>query len=213
MQDAAERIDRFRAAVAGEGIAAPGGHARGRGGLLPITPYAPGLGDRIWYGAGGIDSARIVGERGMTLMSSTLVLEATGEPLGTVQARQIRAYREARAAAGHDGPGRVSVSRSVMPVVDEESRRYFGGILARDLMGANQDQIGVIDNSRATFGRTYVGEPDRIADELARDEAVAEADTLLVTIPNQLGAEFNARTFAVLAREIAPALRREAVAA
>jgi alkanesulfonate monooxygenase SsuD/methylene tetrahydromethanopterin reductase-like flavin-dependent oxidoreductase (luciferase family) len=213
VEDAAERIERFRAAIAGEGIAEPGSHARRHGGLLPITPYAPGLGDRIWYGAGGIDSARIVGERGMNLMSSTLVLEATGEPLGTVQARQIRAYREARSAAGHEGPGRVSVSRSIMPVVDEASRRYFGGILARDLMGANQDQIGVIDNSRATFGRTYVGEPDRIADELARDEAVAEADTLLVTIPNQLGAEFNAGTFEVLARDIAPALRRETVAA
>ena len=33
--------------------------------------------------------------------------------------------------------------------------------------------------------------------ELAQDEAIAEADTLLLTVPNQLGVEYNAHVIEV----------------
>src|SRR5690606_34854185 len=125
--------------------------------------------DRIWYGAGNTESARKVGELGMHLMSSTLVLEATGEPLDVLQTRQIEAFRESWAAAGHTGEPRVSVSRSIMPIVDDHSRLYFGPYLEKERIGGNRDQIGEIDNTVGTFGKTYVGEPDKIIDELRAD--------------------------------------------
>ncbi|WP_062304229.1 LLM class flavin-dependent oxidoreductase [Demequina subtropica] len=200
MEDAASRIEAFREAITGAGIAEPGPRAHVRQGeLLPLTPHSPGLSERIWYGAGGIDSARRTGELGMHLMSSTLVLEATGEPLGVVQARQIEAFRAAWRDAGHEGHPRVSVSRSVMPIVDDLTNTYFHPYLERDLMGANRDQIGEIDNTVSTFGKTYVGGLDKLERELREDEAVMTADTLLVTIPNQLGADFNHTTFVALA--------------
>lgn len=199
-EDAARRIAEFRHAISGAGIAEPGAHAHIRAGeLLPIQPHSPGLSDRIWYGAGGIDSARRVGELGMHLMSSTLVLEATGEPLGVVQTRQIEAFRDAWREAGHPGEPRVSVSRSIMPIVDDLTRTYFNPYLERDLMGANRDQIGEIDNTVSTFGKTYVGDLDKLERELREDEAVMTSDTLLVTVPNQLGADFNRVTFGALA--------------
>jgi alkanesulfonate monooxygenase SsuD/methylene tetrahydromethanopterin reductase-like flavin-dependent oxidoreductase (luciferase family) len=205
VEDAAERIALFRKAIAGEGLAEPGPDAYGARGPLPISPVSPGLPDRIWYGAGSIDSARRVGELGMNLMSSTLVLEATGEPLGVLQARQIEAYREAWRDAGHEREPRVSVSRSILPITTDEDRRLFGGVeLEEDRAGG--DTVGIIDDTRATFGRTYVGEPDRIAAELARDDGVAAADTLLVTVPSQLGIDVNARLLETIAKEIAPAL-------
>ncbi len=212
VEDAAERIAQFRRAIAGEGIAEVSANPYGAmprlvDGKLAITPHSPSLSTRIWYGAGGIESAQRVGQLGMNLMSSTLVLEATGEPLGTVQARQIQAYRDAWKAAGHEGEGRVSVSRSIMPIFDDATRMYFGGLLERDKMGANQDQIGIIDNTKSTFGKTYVGEPDKIASELRDDEGVMAADTILVTVPNQLGAELNGKTFEVLAKDIRPAVK------
>ncbi|WP_062519488.1 LLM class flavin-dependent oxidoreductase [Demequina silvatica] len=198
--DAARRIARFREAIAGEGIAEPGPRAHIREGeLLPLQPHSPGLSDRIWYGAGGIDSARRTGELGMHLMSSTLVLEATGEPLGVVQARQIQEFRDAWREAGHAGAPRVSVSRSIMPIVDDTSHTYFHPYLERDRMGGNRDQIGEIDNTVSTFGKTYVGDLDKLERELREDQAVMESDTLLVTVPNQLGADFNHGTFRALA--------------
>lgn len=131
-------------------------------------------------------------------MSSTLVEGGTGEPLGVIQQRQIHAYRDAWATAGHSGSPRVSVSRSIMPIIDDATRTFFGPTLERDRMGANQDQVGQIDNFIATFGKTYVGDIDKIEAELREDEAVMSADTVLVTIPNQLGADFNRATFDAL---------------
>jgi len=200
VEDAAARIALFRRAISGEGIAEPGAHAHVLPGhLLPIQPQSPGLSDRIWYGAGNIESARRVGELGMHLMSSTLILEATGEPLDVLQSRQIDAFRESWGEAGHKGEPRVSVSRSVMPIVDDMSRLYFGPYLSKEKMGGNRDQIGEIDNSVGTFGKTYVGEPDKLIEELRADSAVMSADTLLVTVPSQLGADFNHGSFQALA--------------
>ena len=44
------------------------------------------------------------------------------------------------------------------------------------------------------------------AEELARDAAVREADTLLLTVPNQLGVAYNARLLATIAEHVAPAV-------
>ncbi len=200
VEDAAQRIAQFRRAISGEGIAEPGPSAHVLPGQkLPVQPQSPGLAQRVWYGAGNTESARRVGELGMHLMSSTLVLEATGEPLGVVQARQIEAFREAWLEAGHVGEPRVSVSRSIMPIVDDLSRAYFSPYLEKERMGGNLDQIGEIDNTVSTFGKTYVGEPDKILAELREDDAVMTADTILVTVPNQLGADFNHTSFQALA--------------
>ncbi len=211
VEDAAERIALFRKAIAGEGVAEPSptpyGHAPHLvDGLLPISPLSPGLAERIWYGAGNIESAKRVGELGMNLMSSTLVLEATGEPLGVIQARQIEAYRDAFKAAGHKREPRVSVSRSILPITTAEDNAYFGAIELQESMGGGGDQVGIIDNSRATFGRTYVGAPDKIAAELAKDDGIEAADTLLVTVPNQIGVEHNRHSFEVIVKDVAPAL-------
>ncbi|WP_296665426.1 LLM class flavin-dependent oxidoreductase [Demequina sp.] len=200
VSDAARRIARFREGISGVGIAKPGARSHGRGGeLLPVTPHSPGLSERIWYGAGGNDSARKAAELGMNLMSSTLVLEATGEPLGVVQARQIAGFHDSWAAAGHAHRPRVSVSRSIMPIVDDLTHTYFNPYLERDRMGGNRDQIGEIDNAVSTFGKSYVGDLDKLEKELRQDDAVMSADSLLVTVPNQLGADFNHITFQAFA--------------
>ncbi len=206
VEDAHERIALFRRAIAGEGIAPSDPRHTGGARDLPVVPFSPGLSDRVWYGAGNVESARMVGTLGMNLMSSTLVLEATGESLGALQARQIAAFREAFTAAGHTRTPRVSVSRSILPITTSEDHAHFGGIAIEGGFGGGGDQVGVIDNVRATFGKTYVGEPDRLIPELAKDEGIAAADTLLLTVPNQLGIAHNAHTFGVILNEIAPAL-------
>jgi alkanesulfonate monooxygenase SsuD/methylene tetrahydromethanopterin reductase-like flavin-dependent oxidoreductase (luciferase family) len=198
---AREKTALFRAAIAGAGVAPADPAMTGVEGLLPIQPLSPGLDQRIWWGSGTRESARWTGEQGMNLTSSTLLLEDTGVPFDELQAEQIAIFREAWAAAGWSHEPRVSVSRSVIPIVTEEDRAYFGG-----RSGEDRDQLGYLDGAFARFGRSYTGEPDVIADELARDLAVQAADTLLLTVPNQFGVEYNARLLETIAREIAPAI-------
>ena len=170
-------------------------------GLLRLEPHAEGLRHRIWWGAGSNATAQWAAKRGMNLQSSTLKNDETGEPLHVQQRKQIEAYREAWTSAGHSCEPRVSVSRSIFALVDDRDRAYFG----RD--GRDRDQIGQIDaNTRAIFGRSYVGEPDALVAELAKDEAIAAADTLLLTEPNQLGVDYNAHVIESILKHVAPAL-------
>jgi alkanesulfonate monooxygenase SsuD/methylene tetrahydromethanopterin reductase-like flavin-dependent oxidoreductase (luciferase family) len=198
---ARRKIARFRQAIAGTGLVEADPAFSVAGGLLPLQPQSPGLEKRIWWGSATRESARWTGEQGMNLMSSTLLLEDTGVSFDRLQAEQIEAFREAWAATGWQHEPRVSVSRSVIPIVTPEDERYFGRG-ARD----DRDQLGYLDGAYARFGRSYTGPPDEIADELSRDEAVLAADTLLLTIPNQLGVDYNAHLLETILREIAPAL-------
>ena len=136
----------------------------------------------------------------MNLMSSTLLTEDTGVPFHELQAEQIQMFRKAWEAAGHERTPRVSVSRSVFPLVDDRDRAYFG------TQSESRDQVGHIDGGIARFGKTYAGEPDRLVEELAADEAVRAADTLLLTVPNQLGVDYNAHVLESVMTHLAPAL-------
>ena len=121
-------------------------------------------------------------------------------PFHRLQAEQIQRFRDAWTAAGHEREPRVSVSRSIFPIVSDLDRAYFG----RE--SASQDQVGIIDGGTARFGKTYAGEPDRLVRDLAEDEAVAAADTLLITVPNQLGVDYNAHVIESLLTHVAPEL-------
>jgi alkanesulfonate monooxygenase SsuD/methylene tetrahydromethanopterin reductase-like flavin-dependent oxidoreductase (luciferase family) len=170
-------------------------------GLLRLEPHSEGLRDRIWWGAGSNATAVWAAKHGMNLQSSTLKDDETGEPLHVQQAAQIRAYRDAWKEAGHSRTPRVSVSRSIFALVDDRDRAYFGR------GGKEEDSIGFIDeNTRAIFGRSYAAEPDALVKQLAEDEAIAEADTLLLTVPNQLGVDYNAHVIEAILKHVAPAL-------
>lgn len=192
----------FRAAIAGAGVAQANPRMTGTSGALALQPLSPGLEDRIWWGSGTRATAEWTAEQGMNLMSSTLLTEDTGVPFDQLQAEQIARYRASWAAAGWEREPRVSVSRSILPIIDDQTRHYFGLRAQADA----QDQVGMLDGALSRFGRSYIGEPDVIAAELAQDAAVAAADTVLVTVPNQLGVDFNARVLGSIMRDIVPAL-------
>jgi alkanesulfonate monooxygenase SsuD/methylene tetrahydromethanopterin reductase-like flavin-dependent oxidoreductase (luciferase family) len=191
----------FLRAVEGEGMAerdpdAPFGGGRG---LQRVEPHSDTLRSHIWWGAGSRDSARWAGQVGVNLMSSTLLTEARGIPFDQLQAEQLDAFREAWGEAGHPGEPRTSVSRSVFPITTDQDRRYFGG-------RTSDEGVGYIDGVAATFGRTYAAEPDVLIDQLMSDQAVQSADTLMLTIPSQLGVAFNLHIIESFARLVAPAL-------
>jgi alkanesulfonate monooxygenase SsuD/methylene tetrahydromethanopterin reductase-like flavin-dependent oxidoreductase (luciferase family) len=171
-------------------------------GLLTVEPQSPGLRDRIWWGAASAETASWAATVGMNLQSSTLVFDdESGDPFHVVQARHIAAFRSAWAEAGHEREPRVSVSRSIFPLVSDLDRMYFGG--GRE----DEDHLGYIEPTmRAIFGRSYAAEPDVLVESLAEDEAIAAADTLLLTVPNQLGVDYNAHVLESVLEHVAPEL-------
>jgi alkanesulfonate monooxygenase SsuD/methylene tetrahydromethanopterin reductase-like flavin-dependent oxidoreductase (luciferase family) len=170
-------------------------------GLLRVEPYSEGLRDRIWWGAGSNATAGWAAKLGMNLQSSTLKNDENGRPFHVQQAEQIRIFREAWKTAGHAREPRVSVSRSIFALMDDRDRAYFGR------GNENDDTIGFLgDNTRAIFGRSYAAEPDTLVEQLAKDEAIAEADTLLLTVPNQLGVDYNAHVIEAMLKHVAPGL-------
>jgi alkanesulfonate monooxygenase SsuD/methylene tetrahydromethanopterin reductase-like flavin-dependent oxidoreductase (luciferase family) len=170
-------------------------------GLLRIEPFSEGLRDRIWWGSSSNATSVWAAALGMNLQSSTLKTDETGEPLHVQQRKQIEAYREGWKAAGHTREPRVSVSRSIFALTTDLDRAYFG----QDRNSS--DQIGMIDGTtRAVFGRSYAADPDVLVKQLRDDEAIEAADTLLLTIPSQLGAEYNAHLLENILTHVAPEL-------
>src|ERR1700710_2323437 len=199
---AREHTRRFLDVLSGEGFAQPSPRPMFANppGLLRIEPHSPGLRDRIWWGAGSRATAEWAGGQGLNLMSSTLLTEDTGVPFHRLQAEQIQRFRDAWDAAGHDHEPRVSVSRSIFPIVSDLDRQVFW----RERHST--DQAGHLDGGDARFGKTYAGEPDKLVAELAEDEAIAAADTLLLTVPNQLGVDYNAHVLDSVITPLAPEL-------
>jgi len=170
-------------------------------GLLRLEPHSDGLRERIWWGAGSNATAIWAAEQGMNLQSSTLKFDESGKPFHIQQAEQIRLYKGAWKKAGHRREPRVSVSRSIFALVTEQDRYYFGQ------QGKAADSFGYIEaDKRAVFGKSYAAEPDQLIKELAKDEAIQEADTLLLTIPNTLGVDYNVHVLSAILEHVAPAL-------
>ena len=205
---AREHFDLFLRAIDGEGLAERDPHSPfgGGTGMQRVEPHSPGLRSRIWWGAGTRETAEWAGRIGVNLMSSTLLTEADGRPFDLLQAEQIDAFHAAWREAGHAGTPRTSVSRSIFPLMTAEDHMYFGG-------RQDGDQIGVIDGIRSTFGKTYAAEPDVLVEQLLDDAAIRAADTLMLTIPSQLGVDFNLRVVEAFATHVAPALGWESTRA
>jgi alkanesulfonate monooxygenase SsuD/methylene tetrahydromethanopterin reductase-like flavin-dependent oxidoreductase (luciferase family) len=201
---ARKKTEVFLEVLRGEGFAEPNPRPMFQNppGMLRLEPHSEGLRERIWWGSGSKATAVWAAKLGMNLQSSTLKDHESDDPFHVQQADQIRAYREAWKEAGHTRTPRVSVSRSIFALVDDRDRMYFGG-----RGGQGEDQIGQLDeNTLSIFGRSYAAEPDELIKELAEDEAIAEADTLMLTVPNQLGVDYNAHVIDSILTHVAPAL-------
>ena len=164
---------KFLELLKGEGFAEPNPYPMfpNPPGLLRLEPYSEGLRDRIWWGAASNATAIWAAENGMNLQSSTLKFDENGKPFHIQQAEQIRLYKDAWKKAGHTREPRVSVSRSIFALINDQDRMYFGGD------AKSSDQIGFI-----------------------------EENTILLTIPNTLGVEYNVHVLDSILKHVAPGL-------
>jgi alkanesulfonate monooxygenase SsuD/methylene tetrahydromethanopterin reductase-like flavin-dependent oxidoreductase (luciferase family) len=193
----------FLEKLKGVGFARPNPHPMfpNPPGLLRLEPHSEGLRERIWWGAASNATAIWAAEKGMNLQSSTLKFDESGKPFHIQQAEQIRLYKEAWKKAGHTRTPRISVSRSIFALVTDQDKHLFGREADRT------DQIGMIEqDKRAIFGRSYAAKPDQLIKELSEDEAIREADTILLTVPNTLGVDYNVHVLSSILKLVAPGL-------
>lgn len=165
--------------------------------LLRLEPHSEGLRDRLWWGSSSYEWAA---KRGANLQTSTFMLDQTGEPFHIQQAAQIRAYRAAWKEAGHSRAPRVAVARTIFAITNNRDRENFGHRVDEE------DKFGLAGPASAVFGRSYIGEPDRLVDLLRQDEAIAEADTLLLSSPNEFGVDYNAHLINAVITHVASPL-------
>jgi hypothetical protein len=88
-------------------------------------------------------------------------------------------------------------------------KRRRNGFPQASYRSATQPLVGPARRSRAPraiFGRSYAAEPDVLIEQRRQDEAIAEAGTLLLTIPNQLGVAYCAHAIEAILAHVAPAL-------
>lgn len=200
VSDIAQRhTARFRDAISGIPMAVSDPEQTRRAVPLPIEPRSESLPGRIWWGSATRRSAKWAGTQGMNLLSSTVLSEDTGVPFAQLQAEQIRSFQSAWSEAGHMGTPRVAVTRSVLPILSAFDREMYGA-------NVTEEHVGILGGAISRFGKSYVGSPDAISAQLAEDEAVASADTLLITIPNLLGVDENLRLLNNIVEYVAPGL-------
>ena len=200
---AREHTSVFLEVLKGEGFAQPNPRPMfpNPPGLLRVEPHSPGLRDRIWWGAGTRATAEWTAEQGMNLMSSTLLTEDTGVPVPPAAGRADPAVPGRLEGSG----ARPRAARLGQPQhLPDRQRPRPAAVLA----GAAAAPTRSASSTAATpdFGRTYAGEPDKLIAELAEDEAIAAADTLLLTVPNQLGVDYNAHVIESVLTHLAPEL-------
>jgi len=208
--EAQHRLERLRSALAGVPVAQSG---RGFMSIPPdteltVTPAAPGLADRIWYGPGSLASAIRTGEQGLDVHVSTLNAEETGQSFAAGQASQLRAYKAAFAesSAARTRTPRIAAGRVILPIMsaadDEAYSAYIAGHNDRMLPdGRPRDPAMTM-----RFDRIHTGEPSRVVDGLLADAALAEATELTVTLPAPGGIDAHLRTLDAVAEHVAPAL-------
>ena len=193
----------FLEVIRGEGFAQPNPRPMfpNPPGLLRVEPYSPGLRERIWWGAGTRRTAVWTAEQGMNLMSSTLLTEDTGVPFHQLQAEQIQQFRDAWKAAGHEREPRVSVSRSIFPIVDDLDRAYFG----REAGG--EDSVGLPGRWAGPLRQDVRGRAGPAGQGARRGRGDRRPPTpCMLTVPTQLGVDYNAHVLDSVLRHLAPEL-------
>lgn len=174
---------------------------------LFVQPQSPGLLDRVWWGGGSTSTAVRTAERGLALHLSTLNTEDTGEAFAPAQAAQIRAYRDRFAQLHADRPrGRVAVGRIVVPLITAEDSATHREFIESYAAGMDDDGRPLSGKPPFRFSRILSGDPASIVAALRADQAVAESDQLVITLPANGDAASHRRILSIVAEQIAPEL-------
>jgi alkanesulfonate monooxygenase SsuD/methylene tetrahydromethanopterin reductase-like flavin-dependent oxidoreductase (luciferase family) len=202
------RVERFARLVSGE----PVREFSGKQGVVEefsnrVEPHSPGLRERLWYGAASKKSAIWAGSHGFNLLSSSVVFPEPGEEpdFARIQQAQIRAYRDAAAAAGQPS-GRTRVSQglvviptdSATPAQREKYQRYVDERTPRT--AAPQGP------RRMLFARDLIGTSEQIAGQLYAHAGFQEVEEVAFALPFSFDHDDYVQILTDIATKLGPAL-------
>ncbi len=145
-----------------------------------LRPYASGLAQRLWYGAGSLRSVTWAAEHGLHLVVGNICAsQGLGtDDFGTAQLTQIRAYREKFAGPGQP---RVVAGRVIVPLdsADAPARRKYRDYQA----GRHQRTLAPIGERRILIAPDLVGTTAEIVEALRADPVLTEVTELQLELP------------------------------
>ncbi|EFK99814.1 MULTISPECIES: LLM class flavin-dependent oxidoreductase [unclassified Streptomyces] len=202
------RVSRLLACVRGEAVTAGGATTGFEARSDLVQPRSPGLGRRLWYGAGSLRSARWAGEQGLNLLTSSVVkwdpevAPDTGvPPFAAIQRAQIRAFR-----AAHPDGARARVSQGLVVVPTDSAtpaQRERYAAYARERLPrttAPQGPAGLL------FAPDLVGPSAELAERLHADAAFQEVDEVAFALPFDFAYEDYVQILGDFAHHLGPAL-------
>ncbi|OLR93026.1 LLM class flavin-dependent oxidoreductase [Actinokineospora bangkokensis] len=166
-----------------------------------VEPHSPGLAERVWYGGGSLRSARWAGEHGLNLLSSNVIRAEEAEDFATVQAGQIRLFRE------HHPLGekaRASQGLVVIPTdsaTAEQRARYEAYVAKRTPRTSGPQGPG-----RVMFAPDLLGSSAQIAELLLQDPAFALVSEVAFALPFTFEHEDYVQILTDIATHLGPAL-------
>jgi alkanesulfonate monooxygenase SsuD/methylene tetrahydromethanopterin reductase-like flavin-dependent oxidoreductase (luciferase family) len=166
-----------------------------------VQPHSPGLGRRLWYGAGSLRSATWAAENGMNLLTSSVVKAEEAEDFAEIQLSHIRAFR-ARHPDGEQA--RVSQGLVVIPTdsASAQQRAKYREYAERRLPRTTTPQ----GPARMMFAPDLVGTSDEIAERLAAHAAFREVDEVAFALPFTFEPEDYVQILTDMAAKLGPAL-------
>jgi len=166
-----------------------------------LQPHAPGLVDRVWYGAGSLQSARSAGEQGLHLLLGNVNRAELSDDFFGAQLQHLQAYR---AALPVGSARRVAVGRVLVPTegVDAATRQRIEAFSAQ----RHARTLAPQGPRRTMFAPDVVGSTAQIIARLQADPLLQQVDELRVELPYELPEQDYRRILTTVIEDIAPAL-------
>jgi alkanesulfonate monooxygenase SsuD/methylene tetrahydromethanopterin reductase-like flavin-dependent oxidoreductase (luciferase family) len=166
-----------------------------------LQPHAPGLVDRVWYGAGSLQSARSAGEQGLHLLLGNVNRAELSDDFFGAQLQHLQAYR---AALPVGSLRRVAVGRVLVPTegVDAATRQRIEAFSAQ----RHARTLAPQGPRRTMFAPDVVGSTAQIIARLQADPLLQQVDELRVELPYELPEQDYRRILSTVIEDIAPAL-------
>ncbi|WP_435120996.1 LLM class flavin-dependent oxidoreductase [Amycolatopsis thermoflava] len=143
-----------------------------------VQPHSPGLGRRLWYGAGSLGSARWAGENGMNLLTSSVVKAEESEDFAEIQLSHIRAFR-----AHHPDGDRARVSQGLVVIPTDSATAAQRAKYAEYAAKRTPRTTAPQGPARMMFAPDLVGTSAEIAGRLHTHAAFREVDEVAFALP------------------------------